>query len=158
MSHATVILHEKYQHEHIPDWEHEVVHSEMGAVNFLRVASQNGVDHHLPRACYFSPVGTTADVDRAWQNIKRRLGREVSMELTIGPSYGLGLKPVANFAAAPSLIPHAIPSPAASFYDAIVAPLAPAPKLPRLDALSALGIVSETNPYGSLFGIAGKPK
>lgn len=147
MSQANVVLHEKYMYEHIPAWEHEVVHEEMQAENFFREASQNGVDYHLPPACYFSPTGTTAGVNRAWQNIKNRLSREVSIEFTIGNSYGLGLKPVA--------IPHAFLTPASSFFDAIVGT---ALRAPNVDLISALSGKPEPNLYGSLVGFRGKPK
>jgi hypothetical protein len=95
MSHINVELHEKYVHEHIGDWEHGVVREEMQAIGFFPRASQGGVEQHLPRGCYFNENGSKVDIDRAYQNIKSRLGREVSMEATLGSSHGYGLKPVA---------------------------------------------------------------
>jgi hypothetical protein len=80
MSQVNVELHENYTHEIIRDWEHNLVHAEMAAIGFLRTASTNNVEEHLPRACYFNPNGTWLEVEQAWKNIKRQLGREVSIE------------------------------------------------------------------------------
>jgi hypothetical protein len=154
MSHVTVELHEKYPHEHIPDSEHDLVHEEMRAVGFLQIASQNGADHHLPRACYFSEVGTKGDIDRAWLNIRTRLSRDVSMEVTIGASYGYGLKRTVEFVPFMNLTPHAFPTPSSSLMSAGLPAVSP---VPGFSALVALGSSEKTN-YGGLVGLMAKPK
>jgi hypothetical protein len=134
MSHATVILHEKQMHEHIADWEHEVVHEEMQTIGFSRTASQDGVVQHLPRACYFNQAGSNLDIARVQKNLKSHLGREVSIEVTIGTSHGYGLKPVlrhpvSSFApllSSPSMVPRlnsAIASPGDSWERGLYSPL-----------------------------------
>ena len=126
MSQVNIELHKKYANEHITGSEYEVVHQEMAAIGFLRIASTNNVTQHLPRACYFNPNGTRLEVEQAWKNIKRRLMREVSIEMTFGTSFGLGLKPISNF---------------------INSPLS----IKIFSALSSVPAI----PYSSLFGISG---
>lgn len=85
-------------YEYISDSEHEVVYEEMAAINLFRQAAQNGASRQLNRACYFSENGDYVDINRALENIKRRLNREVSAVFKMGTSYGFGLKPVMNYA------------------------------------------------------------
>jgi hypothetical protein len=96
MSHLTVELHENYPYERILDWEHEFVHNELAIIGFSSNASTLGTDERLPRACYFSTAGTYDEVRGLWDKLGRCLGRKVSIEFTIGTSYGFGLKPLAD--------------------------------------------------------------
>jgi hypothetical protein len=96
MSHLTVELHENYPHERISDWEHEFVRNELATIGFNSGASTRGTDERLPRACYFSTAGTYDAVRGVWNQLERRLSRKVSIECTIGTSYGFGLKPLVD--------------------------------------------------------------
>ncbi|HZY62776.1 MAG TPA: hypothetical protein VFE38_09640 [Edaphobacter sp.] len=109
MSHITVELHEKYPYEHIAEWEYDFVHERMKLVGCFQDASTRGTDEYLPRGCYFSETATFEGVKQAWSDIKTRLGRHVSMEFTIGTSYGLGLKPVVPRMTAPSFMEACLP-------------------------------------------------
>ena|ERR1700730_5815650 len=143
MSHATVVLHEKFEHEHIPDSDHEVVHQEMAAIGFTRTAPHDdGVVRHLPRACYFSAAGTKEDVARVYHNLKSRLGREVSIEVTIGTSAGYGLKPV-------------VQAPVSSFLTSLISP---PPAVFKLGGIPVSGDSWEKNLFGSLGGVGKKLK
>lgn len=96
MAHVNIELHENYPGEKIPDWEHDFVHTKMTEIGFARAASCGGVDVHLNRASYFNPEGQKLDVERVYQSITTHLGRKVGLELTIGPSYLYGLKPLST--------------------------------------------------------------
>lgn len=94
MSHTTIELHQKFVFEIIPNEDHEVVHEELAREGWDRVASQSGTDYHLIRGCYFKKDGSKVEIDRVEARLRSRLNRPFSIELTVGPSYGYGLKPV----------------------------------------------------------------
>lgn len=93
MSQITVELHEKFPHERIEQWEHDAVHEEMKRIGFLNIANSGGLNRRLPRATYFAERGSREEMGQAWANLRRRLGREVRLEGTLGPSFGFGLEP-----------------------------------------------------------------
>ena len=97
MPHVTIELHERHALEHIAQWEHDYVASEMQRIGAIKHASMDGSDVRLPRACYFAPNLTREAVGTAFLNIKGRLVRRVTAVFSAGPSFGFGLEESDSF-------------------------------------------------------------
>ncbi|WP_334266859.1 hypothetical protein [Edaphobacter sp. HDX4] len=85
--------------EIIPTEDHDIVREEMSREDWHRTASQSGADVHLTRGSYFKLNGTKDEMDRIEARLSARLKRRFSIEASFGPTYGYGLKPVAQPAA-----------------------------------------------------------
>ena len=143
MAHVTVELHEKYAGEKISDYDHAVVHEEMGAINCTQSGVVDGQSMRVIRGSYLADTILPQDVRRAQQNIERRLGRSASVMVSVGQTYSYGLKPQLT-----SLFASDSAS-ASSFLTSLMAP----PPKPSAMLMAAPPPTLESSYFSALMGI-----
>lgn len=94
MSHLNIEMHENYEKEHIEDWQYVHLHNMMELIGCTRYVTQGGYSYHLPRATYFFDQGTLnrQTITSMWKSLETTLKRRITIEMTEGPTWGIGLE------------------------------------------------------------------